>query len=136
MSLKSEATALDRLVSVLVGMGVPGLILLVAMAATGWAGAAAITAALSTLGPGGMVGGVCVLVASGLISAGLAKFGFRKVFEATVRGILEKGMSKQEILNKVERYPITKDLKLRIKDLLDHWDDHQSGLDAALVPQK
>jgi len=103
---------LDRLVSMLVGMGVPGLILLVAIAATGWAGAAAIASALAALGgPGGMAGGVCVLMACGLISAGLAKFGFRKIFEATVRGLLAKGISKQEILNNVERYPITKDLK-------------------------
>jgi len=128
---------LDRLVSMLVGMGVPGLILLVAIAATGWAGAAAIASALAALGgPGGMAGGVCVLMACGLISAGLAKFGFRKIFEATVRGLLAKGISKQEILNKVERYPITKDLRLRIKDLLDHWNDDEGPAGAAAVPQK
>lgn len=112
--------------------------MLVAMAASGWAGAAAITTALAAMGgPAGMVGGVCVLVACGLISKGLAKYGFRRIFEATVRGLREKGMSKDEILSRVERYPISKDLKLRLKDLLDNLDkgDGPAG-GAATAPQK
>ena len=40
----------DKLVSIIAGLGVPGLVLLFAMALTGYVGAAAITTALAALG--------------------------------------------------------------------------------------
>lgn len=53
---------MDRLVSKIAALGVPGLVLLVAMSATGYAGAAALTTALAALGgPLGMLGGIAVL---------------------------------------------------------------------------
>ena len=42
---------LDEVVKKIVGLGVPGLMLFLAINATGLAGAAAITAALAALGP-------------------------------------------------------------------------------------
>jgi len=110
---------LDKVVTKIVALGVPGLVLLVAMAASGWAGGAAIVTALATLGgPAGMLGGLVVLGILVLISNALAKYGFRKIFEASVRKFEEKGMSREEIIKKVEAYPISKELKLRIKNLL------------------
>ena len=53
---------MDKLVDKIVALGVPGLVLLIAMSATGWAGAAALTTALAALGgPLGMLGGIAVL---------------------------------------------------------------------------
>jgi hypothetical protein len=110
---------LDKVVSMIAGLGVPGLVLLVAMAASGWAGGAAIVTALAILGgPLGMLGGLALLGILVLISHALAKYGFRKIFEASVRRFQEQGMSKEEILRRVEGYPISKDLKLRMKELL------------------
>ena len=48
---------MEKIVSKIAGMGIPGLLLLVAVGATGLSGAAAITAALAAIGFGGMYGG-------------------------------------------------------------------------------
>ncbi len=47
---------MDKIVEKIVSIGVPGIMLLVAISMTGLSGAAAITAALALLGPGGMIG--------------------------------------------------------------------------------
>ncbi|MEA5552249.1 hypothetical protein VB713_15005 [Anabaena cylindrica UHCC 0172] len=110
---------MDQIVDKIAALGVPGLVLLVAMAVTGWAGAAAITAALAVLGgPFGMLGGIAVLGILGLISKGLAEYGFETIFKATVDELRKKGKSKSDIEREVESYPISHDLKLKIKDYL------------------
>jgi len=110
---------LDKVVTKIVALGVPGLVLLVAMAASGWVGGAAIVTALAILGgPAGMLGGLFLLGILVLISNALAKYGFWKIFEASVKKFEEKGMSHEEIIKRVEAYPISKELKRRIKDLL------------------
>ena len=55
---------MDKIVNTLVGLGVPGLVLLVAMHVAGYAGGATLTVALASIGPGGMVAGIGVLVCS------------------------------------------------------------------------
>lgn len=107
---------LDKIVSKIAALGVPGLVLVVAMAASGWAGGAAIVTALAALGgPLGMLGGIALLIILALISNALAKYGFEKVFEATVARLREKGVSDEEILRKVDGYHISKDIKLKLR---------------------
>src|SRR6056297_804744 len=109
----------DNLVSKVAALGVPGLVLLVVTSISGFAGAAALTAGLSTLGgPLGMVGGIGVLGVVALITDGLSKYGFDRIFENVVKKLIEKGESKRTILEKIEKYPISKSLKLKLKDLL------------------
>ncbi len=112
--------SLDWIVEKIVAFGVPGLVLLVAVAISGYAGGAAIVSALATLGgPLGMLGGIALLLLLVLISDGLAKYGFEKIFKGVVQGLRDKkGLSQKEILDKIESYPITKNLKLTLKDLL------------------
>ena len=89
---KGEST-LDRVVSVTIGLGVPGLVLLVAMGASGWAGAAAITTALARSGePLGMLGGMASLAVLVLISRALAECGFETVFVASVKKSKERSL--------------------------------------------
>ncbi|MBD2200751.1 MULTISPECIES: hypothetical protein [Calothrix] len=65
---------MDEVVTKVAALGLPGVILAIAMAATGFTGAAAITAALAFLGgPAGMLGGIAVLGLTGLITEALAK---------------------------------------------------------------
>jgi len=60
----------DRLISFLAGLGVPGVILIVAIAVGGYAGGAAIVFALAVLGgPLGMLGGLALLGVIALICA-------------------------------------------------------------------
>jgi hypothetical protein len=111
---------LDWIVEKIVALGVPGLVLLVAVATSGYAGGAAIVSALATLGGSlGMLGGIGLLLLLVLLSNGLAKHGFEKIFKGVVQGLRDKkGLSQKEILDKIESYPITKNLKLTLKDLL------------------
>lgn len=52
---------MDEFVERLAGIGVPALVFLIIMSTTGLAGAAAITATLALLEPGGMIGGIITL---------------------------------------------------------------------------
>lgn len=113
---------MDKLVTSIAALGVPGLVLLVAMAFTGYSGAVAITVALATLGgPLGMLGGIGVLGLLVLISKGLAKHGFEKIFKAVVKNLMNKGETKKTILDKIKKYPISKDLKSKLEELLDDY---------------
>jgi hypothetical protein len=111
---------MDKVVSKIAALGIPGLVLLVAMAASGWAGGAAIVTALAVLGgPVGMLGGIAALTVLALISNALAKWGFERLFLATIRRLRANGTTVDEIRRKIEGYPISRDLKLKIQWHLD-----------------
>lgn len=57
---------MEEIVRKLAGIGLPVVLLLITMASTGLAGAAAITTALAMLAPGGMVGGIALLGITGM----------------------------------------------------------------------
>lgn len=113
----------DKLVETIAGLGVPGLVLLFAMALTGYAGAAAITTALASLGgPAGMLGGIAVLILLALISRGLAKWGLERIAKAVMQKLIDKGETKGSILEKINSYRfISKDLKLKLKDFVNEY---------------
>jgi hypothetical protein len=93
---------MDEFIDKIVALGVPGLVLLVAMAVTGWAGAAAITTALAMLGgPFGMLGGIAVLGILALISKGLADFGFEALFKGVVDGLKKRESLKMILRQKL-----------------------------------
>lgn len=111
---------MDKLVSKVAALGVPGLVLVVAIGATGLAGGAAITAALAALGPGGMIGGIATLGVIGLISEGIAKYGMDAVLTSVVKELYKRGETKDSILRKVDGYPVSKELKLKLRDSLEN----------------
>jgi uncharacterized membrane protein len=114
---------MDKIVDKIAALGVPGLVLVVAMQVTGWAGAAALTAGLALLGgPFGMLGGIALLGVLALIAQGLATYGFEALFKAIVDELERKGESKFEIEREIESYPISQDLKQKIKDHLRSMD--------------
>jgi hypothetical protein len=116
---RSESSGFDGVVNWIVGLGVPGLVLIVAISVSGFAGAAAITTALAFLGgPLGMLGGITVLALFVPISRALSKYGLEKLFARTIRGLLAKGLSREEIVQKIESYPISKELKLKLLKLV------------------
>ncbi len=97
---------LEKLVSLLVGLGVPGFILFVLATSSGLAGAAAITSALVALGPGGMVGGLVTAGVLAIISAAVTAYGFKTVLKAVIRGFLKKGTSKADLINALGRVEV------------------------------
>ena len=111
---------MDKIVQKVAALGVPGLILVVAISATGLAGAAAITAALAALGPGGIIGGIVTLGVIGLISEGIAKYGFEAIFEAVVKELYTRGETKESVLKKIDKYPVSKDLKRKLTESIEN----------------
>lgn len=110
---------LDKVIEKIVALGVPGLVLVIVVAAVGPAGGAAIVTALALLGgPFGMWGGLAVLCLLVLIANAIAQYGVEVVAKRVIKELEEKGLSKKEILDKVESYPISKSLKLTLKELL------------------
>ena len=110
----------DKIVGTIAGLGVPGLVLLIAMSVAGWAGAAALTAALAALGgPLGMMGGIAMLGVLALISYGISQYGFEKIVVAVIKKLREKGKSKGEVLSQMEGYPMSRGMKLKIIDTVN-----------------
>ena len=107
---------LDKAVSAIAFLGVPGLALLLAVSATGYAGAAALTTALAALGPGGMVGGIATLGAMGLISLWVSQFGFDSIFKGVVAELEKRGETAESIIDTIDGYPISKKLKCTLKE--------------------
>lgn len=108
---------MDKVIELIASFGVPGLVLVVAISATGFAGAAAITTALAALGgPLGMLGGVAMLGVLMVISRAITKYGFQAIFKGVLKKLMEDGMSKADIIEKIDSYPISKELKLKLKE--------------------
>ncbi len=109
---------MDKIVSKIAGLGVPGIMLMVAISMTGLSGAAAITAALALLGPGGMIGGIMTLLFAGVVASAITEFGFDALFKAVITKLYEKGETKETIRRKIEKGPWSKKLKAKaISDL-------------------
>lgn len=104
---------MDKIVGIIAAGGIPYVMLLVAMSMTGLSGAAAITAGLALLGPGGMIGGVITLAVAGSIAAALTDYGFDVLFRAVIKKLYEKGETKSSIKMKIEKGYYSKRLKDR-----------------------
>lgn len=112
---------MEKLISKLAALGVPGLVLLIAVSTSGYVGAAAIVAALSSLGPGGIIGGIVTLGLIGLITHGLVEYGMDALSSALVKELLKKGETKQSILEKIKKYPISKSLKSQLREQVNNY---------------
>ncbi len=109
---------MDEIISKLAGIGFPGVVLLITMATTGLTGAAAITAALAMLGPGGMIGGIVLLGIIGLASDALTKYGLEALLVGVYQERISQGESKINLSQEIDKLPISRELKLIIKDEL------------------
>lgn len=133
---KEMRIPLDKAIEKIVALGVPGLVLVIVIAKTGLAGGAAIVAALATLGgPWGMMGGLALLGVLVLISQAIAKYGVEIVAKGVTRGLVEKRMSKEEIIKKIDSYWFLSDpLKRQIKDVVEDCFRNGDDEDGAVVP--
>ena len=114
---------MDKIVSKIAALGVPGLVLLTAIGATGLTGAAALTTALAALGPGGMLGGIATLGVIGLAAEGITEYGFDAIFIAVVNELYKRGETKESILNKIEKYPVSDGLKRKLSGYINNISD-------------
>ena len=110
---------MDAIVKKLAGFGLPAVVLLIAISTTGLTGAAALTTALAALGPFGMLGGIALL---GFAADSIAGYGYEEVAKRVVKEQL-KTTSKSEMIKNIRKQPITKSMKLKIIDFVEHIDD-------------
>ena len=99
-----KTVPLDKIVETVASLGVPGLMLLTALGGSGLTGAAAITTALGSLGPGGMIGGVATLGVALLLVRGISEFGFDAILSNVVKQLYKQGETKETI--KAKHRPI------------------------------
>ncbi|WP_287252592.1 restriction endonuclease [Moorena sp. SIO4E2] len=107
---------MDEVVRKFAALGLPGVILLIAMATTGFTGAAAITAALAMLGPFGMIGGIAFLGVVGIAADGLSKFGLEALLVGIYKERQQEGESKASLCKEIERLMVSRDLKRKLKE--------------------
>ena len=112
---------LKKAAEVIAGLGIPGLVLVMLMAASPYFGAAAITSSLAALGPFGMLGGIATLLVLALIAKALAGFGFEEVFRAVLIKLKENGKTCQEIMEEIDKYPISKELKRKLREFIEEF---------------
>ncbi len=118
---------INRVVEIITGLGVPGLVLLVAMSASGWTGAAAITTGLAALGgPLGMLGGITLLGGLVLIASAIPRFGFWEIFKRVLNNLKKQGKTNEEILREIDGYPIAKELKEKLRDYIENMEGEET----------
>jgi cobalamin biosynthesis protein CbiD len=109
---------MDEVVRKVAALGLPGVLLVITMAATGFAGAAAITTALATLGgPFGMMGGIAVLGITGLVADALGKYGI----DGLLTGIYmerKKKEPKEKLCKEINDLAISSDLKRKLREII------------------
>lgn len=115
-----RVVSFDKIVSSITALGVPGLILVTATAASGFAGAAALTTSLAAIGPGGMLAGIGTLGVIGLISKGIAEYGVDAIYIAVIKELFKQGETKESILEKISKYKISTTLKLKLINVLEN----------------
>lgn len=113
---------LDEIAAKLAGFGFPVVILVMAIGASGYVGAAAVTTALTAIGPGGMVGGVITLLASVPIANAITKYGIDALLNAVLKELLKKGEeTEQSIIDKIQKSPVSKSQKLKMKEMVENY---------------
>ena len=109
---------MDEVIRNVAALGLPGVILVIAMAGTGFAGAAAITTALAVLGgPFGMLGGIGLLGLTALIANALSKFGIDALLEG-IYSERSKTEPKEKLCKEISELAVSWELKLKLKALL------------------
>ena len=114
---------MDKIIDKIVALGVPGLVLLVAMHLAGFAGAAAITTALAALGgPIGMIGGIGLLILLALIAKAISDCGFERIYRGVIEELKAQGKTKEAILREIDGYLISSGLQAKLKAYIRaHW---------------
>jgi hypothetical protein len=106
---------MDEVVKKVAALGLPGVLLVITMGATGFAGGAALTTALAALGgPFGMVGGIALLGIAGLVADTLAKVGIDGFLTEVYRQ-RRQNEPHQLLLREIDGLLISDDLKIKLR---------------------
>ena len=99
----------DKIISHLTSIGVPSLILLRLISMSPYFGAAAVTGTLASFG--GIVGGIISFGVIVSLSKIITDKGIEYIFAEVTKRLMKKGLTKQDIIDRINNYPISKKLK-------------------------
>ncbi|MCC5615447.1 hypothetical protein LC605_10275 [Nostoc sp. CHAB 5836] len=110
---------MDEVVKKIAALGLPGILLVIAISVSGVAGGYGVVAALAGLGgPFGIIGGLGVLGLTTLVGEAIAGFGIEAVLKS-IYTERRKTESVRYLLKEIKDLPITEDLKLKLKNELN-----------------
>ena len=112
---------LDKIIDKISFLGVPGLVFLIIMSFSPWAGGAAIMSTLSILGgPFGAIVGIGVLLVFSRYGSKISSLGYNKVISMVIDRMKKNGKTKDEIVGEINRFPISEELKEKvIKEIIN-----------------
>ncbi len=110
---------IDKIVNKIAWLGVPGLVLLIFIVISGqiFLSGPSITWALAHIGffgLGGMIPGIFVLIILSKYSSKITAYGIEKTILLVINKMEKNGKSKNEIINEINNYRISKKLKEKI----------------------
>ncbi|RCJ24325.1 hypothetical protein A6770_28585 [Nostoc minutum NIES-26] len=105
---------MDELVKKIAGLGLPGILFVIATATSGGSVAAVVTLLSSLGGPLGLLGGLGLLGLVGVVGETIAGYGIEAVLKL-IYTERSKTESVRFLLKEIKDLPITDDLKLKLK---------------------
>ena len=109
-----KAKELDKIIDKISFLGVPGLVFLVLMSFSPWAGGAAIMSTLSILGgPFGAIAGIGVLMVFSKYGSKISSLGYNKVITMVIDRMRKNGKTRDEIVGKSTGFQLAKNLRKR-----------------------
>mgnify|MGYP001193957752 CR=1 FL=1 len=106
---------LDKIIDKISFLGVPGLVFLIIMSFSPWAGGAAIMSTLSILGgPFGAIAGIGVLLVFSKYGSKISSVGYNKVISMVIARMKKNGKTKDEIVGEINKFPISEELKEKV----------------------
>ncbi|MBU7585648.1 MAG: hypothetical protein KAF91_22650 [Nostoc sp. TH1S01] len=109
---------MDELVKKIAGLGLPGILFVIATAASGGSVAAVVTLLSSLGGPLGLLGGLGLLGLVGVLAEYIAGFGIENVLKL-VYTERSKTESVRFLLKEINELPISDELKVKLKEHLN-----------------
>ncbi|MFN6567284.1 hypothetical protein [Dendronalium sp. ChiSLP03b] len=105
---------MDELVKKIAGLGLPGILFVIATATSGGSVAAVVTMLSSLGGPLGLLGGLGLLGLVGVVGETITGYGIENVLKL-IYTERSKTESVRFLLKEIKELPITDDLKLKLK---------------------
>ncbi|MDZ8188237.1 MAG: hypothetical protein RMX96_25705 [Nostoc sp. ChiSLP02] len=105
---------MDELLKKIAGLGLPGILFVIATGASGGSVAAVVTLLSSLGGPLGLLGGLGVLGLVGIVGEYIAGFGIENILKL-IYSERSKTESVRFLLKEIQELPITDELKLKLK---------------------
>lgn len=108
---------MEKILSTAATITIPFGAFQLARKASGHNGGPSYTTALSSFGgPFGMKGGIVTLMIIGKAAGFITEKSIEVILNSVVKQLCSEGESQEDIFAKIDKYPVSRDLKLKLKD--------------------